>query len=219
MLGTSPGRHDGVCANVEFPFPGRLVGSALAAATGVDPESDPWSPERAVWPLLDRRRRPPRRRVAGAAGRPPRRCGTRRRRVAARPALRRGPPPRRPVRPLLPPPARDDHRLGRRRRHRRPRHGAAATISCGRPRCGGCSGRASARPARRSACRRRARGCATSPSLVDLPARLSLFGLTRLAASHAEVLDALGAARDVHLFLLHPSPVLWESVAEHVQPG
>ena len=56
------------------------------------------------------------------------------------------------------------------------------------------------------------------PGVVDLPARLSLFGLTRLAASHVEVLDALGAARDVNLFLLHPSPVLWERVAELVQP-
>ncbi len=53
-LGTSdPGRHDGVCANVEFPFPGRLIQGALAAATGVDPAEDPWLPARSVWPLLD----------------------------------------------------------------------------------------------------------------------------------------------------------------------
>jgi hypothetical protein len=39
-------------ANVEFPFPGRLVGAALAAATDVDPDDDPWLPERAVWPLM-----------------------------------------------------------------------------------------------------------------------------------------------------------------------
>jgi exodeoxyribonuclease V gamma subunit len=52
VLGASPGRQDGVCANVEFPFPGRLVGMAVAAATGVDPETDPWLPERSVWPLL-----------------------------------------------------------------------------------------------------------------------------------------------------------------------
>lgn len=25
-VGTTPGREDGVCANVELPFPGRLVG-------------------------------------------------------------------------------------------------------------------------------------------------------------------------------------------------
>lgn len=33
-LGTSRGRADGVCANLRFPFPGRLVGDALAKATG-----------------------------------------------------------------------------------------------------------------------------------------------------------------------------------------
>ena len=55
-------------------------------------------------------------------------------------------------------------------------------------------------------------GCARlrdDPDLSDLPPRLSLFGLTRLPASHVEVLDALATARDVHLFLLHPSPELW----------
>ena len=51
------------------------------------------------------------------------------------------------------------------------------------------------------------------PSLLELPARLSLFGLTRLPASYLDVLDAIAAGRDVHLFLLHPSPVLWANVA------
>ena len=35
-LGAAPGRHDGVCANVEFPFPGSLVGAALAAGGDLD---------------------------------------------------------------------------------------------------------------------------------------------------------------------------------------
>jgi len=52
-LGASPGRSDGVCAHVDFPFPGRLVGGAVAAAAGIDRESDPWLPERLVWPLLE----------------------------------------------------------------------------------------------------------------------------------------------------------------------
>ncbi|MBV9335218.1 MAG: exodeoxyribonuclease V subunit gamma, partial [Solirubrobacterales bacterium] len=52
-LGTSAGGKDGVCANVHFPFPGRLILAALAAATGIDPESDPWPAERSVWPLLE----------------------------------------------------------------------------------------------------------------------------------------------------------------------
>ena len=50
-LGTSPGKSDGVCANLDFPFPGRMVGDALARATGVDRETDPWRPERLAWPL------------------------------------------------------------------------------------------------------------------------------------------------------------------------
>jgi len=52
-LGATPGRADGVCANVEFPFPHRLVGDAVATASGIDPDADPWSPQRAVWPLLE----------------------------------------------------------------------------------------------------------------------------------------------------------------------
>jgi exodeoxyribonuclease V gamma subunit len=50
------------------------------------------------------------------------------------------------------------------------------------------------------------------PELSELPARLSLFGLTRLPPSYLEVLGALAVARDVHLFLLHPSPVLWSRI-------
>ena len=32
-LGTSPARADGICANLQFPFPGSLVGAATAQAT------------------------------------------------------------------------------------------------------------------------------------------------------------------------------------------
>ncbi|HET8756706.1 MAG TPA: exodeoxyribonuclease V subunit gamma, partial [Solirubrobacteraceae bacterium] len=52
-LGASPGRGDGVCANVDFPPPGRLIADAVATASGIDPDADPWRPERAVWPLLE----------------------------------------------------------------------------------------------------------------------------------------------------------------------
>ena len=60
------------------------------------------------------------------------------------------------------------------------------------------------------------RACArlrAEPELVDLPERLSLFGLTRLPAGQLHVLRALAEHRDVHLFLLHPSPALWERIA------
>ncbi|MEJ7570219.1 MAG: exodeoxyribonuclease V subunit gamma, partial [Gaiellaceae bacterium] len=52
-LGATPGRADGVCANVEFPSPRRLVGDAVMVASGLEGDRDPWLPERAVWPLLD----------------------------------------------------------------------------------------------------------------------------------------------------------------------
>ena len=51
------------------------------------------------------------------------------------------------------------------------------------------------------------------PQLVELPHRFSLFGLTRLPPARLHVLEALAACRDVHLFLLHPSPALWDAVA------
>ena len=35
------------------PVPGPAGHGALAAATGIDPDEDPWLPERSVWPLLE----------------------------------------------------------------------------------------------------------------------------------------------------------------------
>ena len=52
-LGTSPGRSDGICANVAFPSPRRLADEAVAIASGIEPEADAWLPERLVWPLLE----------------------------------------------------------------------------------------------------------------------------------------------------------------------
>ena len=60
---------------------------------------------------------------------------------------------------------------------------------------------------------RRARPCAPIPRVAALPERLSLFGPTRLAAQELAVLAALGEHRDVHLWLPHPSPALWATVA------
>jgi exodeoxyribonuclease V gamma subunit len=51
------------------------------------------------------------------------------------------------------------------------------------------------------------------PDLLDIPNRISVFGLTRLPSSHLRVLKAISAHRDVHLFLLHPSGALWEKMA------
>jgi exodeoxyribonuclease V gamma subunit len=42
----------GVCANIDFPFPGAVVTRALGAVLGGSIEADPWAPERLAWPVL-----------------------------------------------------------------------------------------------------------------------------------------------------------------------
>ncbi|MDT5078104.1 MAG: exodeoxyribonuclease gamma subunit [Mycobacterium sp.] len=51
-----------------------------------------------------------------------------------------------------------------------------------------------------------------SPS--DLPARLSLFGHTRLPVTEIELIEALSTHHDVHLWLPHPSDELWRNLAD-----
>ena len=51
-----------------------------------------------------------------------------------------------------------------------------------------------------------------SPS--DLPARLSLFGHTRLPATDIELLNALASHHDLHLWLPHPSAEAWAALAD-----
>ena len=48
---------------------------------------------------------------------------------------------------------------------------------------------------------------------LDLPARVSLFGHTRLPATEVELLAALASHREVHLWLPQPSPRLWDDLA------
>ena len=57
---------------------------------------------------------------------------------------------------------------------------------------------------------------AADPSLTALPPRLSVFGATRLAADQLQVLTALAAGREVHLWVPHPSDDLWERVRPQV---
>ena len=51
-------------------------------------------------------------------------------------------------------------------------------------------------------------------SPIDLPARLSLFGHTRLPITEIELIDALATHHDVHLWLPHPSDGLWHALAD-----
>ena len=191
--------RDGVCANVEFPSPRRLVGDAVAAASGVDPDTDPWLPERAVWPLLEVVDEYARRAVAARPRRPPRRPADDADPAPARRFATRA-PPRRAVRPLRAAPAGDGPRAGRAATTTTPGGGRAGRPSSG---AGCASGSASPDPAERleAACERlRARAGARS----TCPPRLSLFGLTRLPAGHLRCCARSPPRRDVHLFLLHP---------------
>ena len=159
VLGTDAG--DGVCANVEFPWPSTLVDEALQAASAEHAEAvERWAPARSVWPLLDViDASVPGRAVVPVAGPAP---GQRRRGqgTAARGRAAAGGHVRR-VRPVA---AGDAARLGGRPGRARRRHARSTTTSPGRPSCGaGCATR-SARRARPSCSTTPARGCGTSRS-------------------------------------------------------
>ncbi len=52
-LGATSGAGDGVCANVDFTSPQRLLAAALSAAAPEQAEHlEAWTPERLAWPLL-----------------------------------------------------------------------------------------------------------------------------------------------------------------------
>ncbi len=200
-LGAAMGA-DGICANVDFPFPGTLVGEATSLACGFEPETDPWPPDRSVWPLLELVDENLEEKWLEPlvdhlmAGSPD---ASELRRFAT-------------VRHLAD--LYDRYAVHRPDMVRKWAETPASTSSEGgwqaelwrrlRQRIGVPS------PAERLE-------DATStlvqqPELLDLPARLSLFGLTRLPASHLPVLEAIARNRDVHLFLLHPSGKLWDAV-------
>jgi exodeoxyribonuclease V gamma subunit len=211
VLGTTVGRADGVCANVSFPFPGRLVGGAVATATGIDRDTDPWRTERAVWPLLeevDARLEQPwlatlaAHLSAGGEGSQGHRFSLVRhladlydRYAIHRPDM---------VRAWAD--GRDEDGAG----NPVPKEMAwqAQLWRCLRYRIDRPS------PAERlpDACER----LRQDAELLDWPRRVSLFGLTRLPASFVQALHAIAEHRDVHLFLLHPSPGLWARVADAV---
>ena len=215
VLGASPGRADGICAGVLFPSPHGLVSGAVATASGIDPEHDPWLPERAVWPLLEIIEEsidePWLAMLAGYLGR----------------AAGDSDPMRHARRLSV---IRHLARLyGRYALYRPTMLGAWAQgddlDAAGQPLAEAAIWQAQlwrrlrtriglAGPAERrdEACRR----LAQDRSLSELPDRFSLFGLTRLPAGHLQVLRALAVGRDVHLFVLHPSAVLWDRVAERL---
>jgi exodeoxyribonuclease V gamma subunit len=209
-LGTQPDLSDGVCANVVFPSPGRLVRDALSAGTGIPADEDPWAEHRLAWSVLEV--------VDGCAGEPwcltlGRHLGLveggvdqgRRMAVAQKLAALFGSyAAERPSMLLAWLAGQDtdgrDHPLD-------PDHAWQAELwRRVRDHIGVESLAERLAPATDR--------LRHEPGLVDLPERFSLFGPTRLTTDQLRVLDALAARRDVHLWLPHPSHGLWRRLAE-----
>jgi exodeoxyribonuclease V gamma subunit len=211
VLGARDGRRDGVCANVLFPTPHRLIADAVAVGSGVDPDTDPWLPERLVWPLLDVVDESLGERWLAA--------------LATYLGATEAPDPIRRERRL----SIVRHLAGLFDRYALHRPEMLEAWAAGRD-SGDAGGplpdaaawqaelwrRLRARVGIPGPAERRASACARlieDPALAQLPPRLTLFGLTRLPSGHLQVLRALAAGHECHLFLLHPSPALWDAIA------
>ncbi|MEP6981545.1 MAG: exodeoxyribonuclease V subunit gamma, partial [Nakamurella sp.] len=202
-LGRRDGRADGICAGVRFPSPTRLFTELLDVG-----DRDPWAPDSLVWPLLDV--------IDAAAGEPW--CDVLSIHLGV------GAPESELV-----------HRRGRRyavaRRlaglfhdYATQRPGVLADWAAGRDTDGFDGPLASDlnwQPELWRRTRARIDGldpvdrirAAVDTGTADLPERISLFGPTRLPAAHLDLVDAVAEHRDVHLWLPHPSPVLWQRIA------
>ncbi|MBF6416274.1 exodeoxyribonuclease V subunit gamma [Nocardia cyriacigeorgica] len=201
---------DGIAANIEFPSPAALVAEALAAAGGVAPADDPWAHDRVVWTLL---------RVIDASVTQPW-CAV----LARHLGLREG---------------ESSHRAGR--RYATAAHLATLFDSYGAQRpqliidwAAGADTDGAGSPVpddlrwqpalwrclraeigTPSPAERLAPACdvlRAEPGIVRLPERVSLFGPTRLPADQLAVIEALAERRDVHLWLPHPSPAMWDAL-------
>ncbi|MFC8598489.1 exodeoxyribonuclease V subunit gamma [Isoptericola sp. NPDC057191] len=214
-LGVDGPSGAGVCANVDFSSPSRLVASAVTAVTGVERDDDPWRRSRLVWPVLetidaalDEAWAAPLARYVGEAD-----DGVRRSRRLAlaqrvadlfsayaqqRPALLAGWLAGGEDDGAGTPVPRDlewQPRLWRQVRRRVDAPDPAEVLGAA------------------------VEALRADPAAVDLPARLSVFGPTRLPEDQRRVLCALALHRDVHLWLPHPSPVLWDTVAALADDG
>ena len=203
VLGRGSGA-DGVCAGVAFRSPASLI----SEITGTR-EDDPWSPEAITWPLLE---------VVDASLAEP---------WARTLAAHLGEFS----------PGDDEKELRRGRRYAVVRRLAGLFASYARQRpdllagwlAGDTAGLAGDLTWQPELWRRLVDVMAIDPPHVrqaktvaqlkisgaaDLPERVSLFGYTRLSATDIELLDALAAHHEVHLWLPHPSAVLWARLSD-----
>ncbi len=209
VLGTSAG--DGVCANVSFPWPSTLVDEALAASSAEHAEAvSVGRPARSVWPLLERHRRvDPVGAVVPVARAAPRHRRAKTRDVGSQshggwPQCststdcrdRRCCVPGRPV-------ATSEATAPR-----------STTTSPGRPSCGADCAATLGTPSPAELLEDACQQLRDQPQLSNLPDRISVFGASRLSPARLQVLAALAEHRDVHLWLHHSSPALWDTVAQ-----
>ncbi len=199
------GRADGVCARVAFPHPDEVLDAAVAAAS---PEHraavEAWQTERVVWPLLDVLDACPAREqwctgLRAHLGLDGEALSTRRYAVARRLAgLFTSYAAARPE--VLqrwaygddtdaPDDLRWQPELWRRLRDR---VGVPSPAELLDDACGALH---------------------RSPGSVDLPERISLYGVSRVDTTRLRVLAALAAGRDVHLWLHATGPALWDATA------
>ncbi|HEX5193140.1 MAG TPA: exodeoxyribonuclease V subunit gamma [Solirubrobacteraceae bacterium] len=212
VLGASHDRRDGVCANVLFPTPHRLTTDATARACEIDPLSDPWLPERATWPLLavveQSLPEPWLAALASYLGADDGDATYKRsRRLSFVAHLAR----------LF-----DRYAMHRPAMIAAWREGADVD-GAGEPLRADAIWqpelwrRLRARIVTADPAQRREQAherLIAEPHVAELPERIALFGLTRLPTGQLQVLRALAVHRDVHLFLLHPSPRLWQQIAD-----
>ncbi|MGV8874055.1 MAG: exodeoxyribonuclease V subunit gamma [Rhodococcus sp. (in: high G+C Gram-positive bacteria)] len=209
-LGRSGSDGDGIAANIEFPSPARLVSRAIAAVDDIDPDDDPWALGRVLWTALN---------VIDD-------CRTEPWAAVLFKHLGAGS---------------EDHRAGRRwstashlaelfraygsQRPRMLRDWYAGQFTDGhgsnldddlqwQPRVWNMVRERIGSP---SPAERLPETCARlrdAPESVDLPSRLSVFGPTRLTTDQLEILGALSHHRDVHIWVPHPSPSMWNALAD-----
>lgn len=199
-LGTGSG--DGICANVLFPSPTRLVAQTLSGA----PEADPWGPERLPWLVLgtldahlDEPWLATVRRYLGDSSDEVRR--SRRFRLAHRLARLFGSyDAQRPAMLRAWALGRDEDGLGE----------ALPDDLTWQAQVWRLVRDAVGVPAPAERLDEVVERLRDDASSVDLPARLSVFGATALPDGHLRVLDALAVHREVHLWLPQPSLALWD---------
>ena len=215
-LGRRDGRADGICAGVRFPSPVSLIDEII---NGPGRRTDRWAPDALVWPLLDV--------IDECAG--DEWCQTLGRHLGVGGA-----------------PDEQRHRRGRRYAVARRLAGLFDTYATNRPAMladwargydtDGLDVQLPDDLGWQAELWRRVRDLVDAPDPVErreeavlrlrgdptataLPSRVSLFGPTRLPTGQLDVLAALAVHRDVHLWLPHPSPALWERLAGVVPAG